>query len=105
MTAVVVRAARNDALPGVALEAGAAPEAGVAPEVAVANPGASQRTGLLDEVWTASARVEGLQWEMDEAEGSLAAAMRKATAGGAGLPDLAIASGLSFAEIERLLAA
>ncbi|WP_156424641.1 hypothetical protein [Arthrobacter sp. EpRS71] len=103
MTAVVVRAARNEAVPGVGPGANAAPEARVAPELAASASGASQRTGLLDEVWTASARVEGLQWEMDEAEGCLAAAMRKATAGGAGLPDLAIASGLSFARIERLL--
>ncbi|GGJ38324.1 hypothetical protein [Paenarthrobacter histidinolovorans] len=64
----------------------------------------SKRTGLLDLVWTAAARVEGLQWEMDEAEESLAQAMRSAVAAGAGLPDLAIASGMSFADIEQLLA-
>ena len=63
----------------------------------------SMRTGLLDVVWTASARVESLQWEMDEAEESLARAMRSAVATGAGLPDLAIASGMSFAAVERLL--
>ncbi len=66
----------------------------------------SERVAAQDaQIARASARVEGLQWEMDEAEGCLASAMRKAAAGGAGLPDLAIASGLSFAEIERLLAA
>lgn len=75
----------------------------VTPGFPVTDSGPSKRTGLLDVVWTASARVEGLQWEMDEAQDCLAAAVQKAAAAGAGLPDLAIASGLSFAEIERLL--
>jgi hypothetical protein len=71
-------------------------------EAPVSTP--SKRTGLLDLVWTAAARVEGLQWEMDEAEESLAQAMRSAVTAGAGLPDLAIASGMSFADIEQLMA-
>ncbi|MBP2268516.1 hypothetical protein J3A64_003980 [Pseudarthrobacter sp. PvP004] len=40
---------------------------------------------------------------MDQAEDGLVRAVRSATAAGAGLPDLAIASGLSFDAIERLL--
>ncbi|UKA49709.1 hypothetical protein LFT48_20130 [Arthrobacter sp. FW305-123] len=91
MTAVATRDMQEKALPGTAAEA---------PPVATAP---SRRTGYLDEVWTASARAEGLQWEMDEAEDVLARAMRNASAAGAGLPDLAIASGMSFADIERLL--
>ena len=71
-------------------------------ETPVSTP--SKRTGLLDLVWTAAARVEGLQWEMDEAEESLARAMQSAVTAGAGLPDLAIASGMRFADIEQLLA-
>ncbi|MGR0161945.1 hypothetical protein [Paenarthrobacter nitroguajacolicus] len=91
MSAVVVTQVQGEVLPERALETPAS------------NPGPSMRTSLLDEVWTASARVEGLQWEMDEASDCMASAMRNAAAAGAGLPDLAIASGLSFAEIERLL--
>jgi hypothetical protein len=72
-----------------------------AKEVVPSTP--AKRTGLLDVVWTAAARVEGLQWEMDEAEESLAQAMRSAVEAGAGLPDLAIASGMSFAAIEKLM--
>jgi hypothetical protein len=40
---------------------------------------------------------------MDEARDCLATAMRAAAAAGAGLPDLAIAAGLGFADIEQLL--
>ncbi|ABM10269.1 hypothetical protein [Paenarthrobacter aurescens] len=57
----------------------------------------------MDDVGTAAARAEGLRWEMDQAEDGLVRAVRCATAAGAGLPDLAIASGLSFDAIERLL--
>ncbi|MDP9935448.1 hypothetical protein ACIPY0_19450 [Paenarthrobacter nicotinovorans] len=78
---------------------GALPD--TAKEVVPSTP--AKRTGLLDVVWTAAARVEGLQWEMDEAEESLAQAMRSAVEAGAGLPDLAIASGMSFAAIEKLM--
>ena len=90
MTAVVVTGTKDATIPGALKE----------------NPDStpSKRTGLLDLVWTAAARVEGLQWEMDEAEESLAQAMRSAVTAGAGLPDLAIASGMSFADIEQLLA-
>lgn len=98
MTAVLGTETQDRILPEVAQGMTTAP--GV-PEEASCGP--SRRTGLLDEVWTASARVEGLQWEMDDAQDCLAAAMRKATSAGAGLPDLAIASGLSFARIEQLL--
>ncbi|MFC8041001.1 hypothetical protein ACFUOZ_16735 [Paenarthrobacter sp. NPDC057355] len=89
MTAVVVSGTN----------AGAIPE--TAEEIPLSTP--TRRTGLLDVVWTAAARVEGLQWEMDEAEESLAQAMRSAVEAGAGLPDLAIASGMSFADIGKLL--
>ncbi|WP_314325905.1 hypothetical protein [Paenarthrobacter ilicis] len=61
------------------------------------------RTGFLGEVWTASARVESLQWEMDSAQDDLLQALRDAAAAGAGLPDLSIASGLPFAELEKLI--
>ena len=89
MTAVLVTGTKDAALP--VLVAGSPQSA------------PSKRTGLLDLVWTAAARVEGLQWEMDEAEDCLAQAMRSALVAGAGLPDLAIASGMSFADIEQLL--
>ncbi|MET3904572.1 hypothetical protein QEH68_19840 [Paenarthrobacter sp. OM7] len=91
MTAVVVRESQG----GASLE--------VTPPVLITEAATARRTGVLDEVWTAAARVEGLQWEMDEAEDCLVRAMRNATAAGAGLPDLAIASGLGFADIERLM--
>ena len=91
MTAVLVSEEQGEALPVVT---SGAPTATSSPSV---------RTSLLDEVWTASARVEGLQWEMDEARDCLATAMRAAAAAGAGLPDLAIAAGLGFADIEQLL--
>ncbi|WOH18504.1 hypothetical protein IRJ34_19485 [Paenarthrobacter sp. GOM3] len=77
---------------------------GPANEGASAMPAPLRRTMLLDDVWAASARVESLQWEMDGAEDSLLRAMRSAAAAGAQLPDLAIASGLGFADIERLMA-
>ncbi|MDR6638397.1 hypothetical protein [Paenarthrobacter nitroguajacolicus] len=77
---------------------------GPANEGAPALSAPSRRTMLLDDVWAASARVESLQWEMDGAEDTLLRAMRSAAEAGAQLPDLAIASGLGFADIERLLA-
>ncbi|UXM91490.1 hypothetical protein [Paenarthrobacter sp. JL.01a] len=88
MTAVAMAGTKMGALPDTAKEVPSTP---------------AKRTGLLDVVWTAAASVEGLQWEMDEAEESLAQAMRSAMEAGAGLPDLAIASGMSFAAIEKLM--
>lgn len=89
----------------VALTTGTTAQAlpGPAQEGAPSLSAPSRRTMLLDDVWAASARVESLQWEMDGAEDSLVQAMRSAAAAGAQLPDLAIASGLGFADIERLL--
>ncbi|MDI2034911.1 hypothetical protein [Paenarthrobacter nitroguajacolicus] len=101
MTAVLVAGKKDASLPGPATEM---PEPGslLGPDPAQGST-PSKRTGLLDVVWTAAARVEGLQWEMDEAEDCLVQAMRSAVAAGAALPDLAIASGLGFAAIERLI--
>ncbi len=92
MTVALTAETTDQALPGPANEG--------APSL----PAPLRRTMLLDDVWAASARVESLQWEMDRAEDSLLRAMRSAAEVGAQLPDLAIASGLGFADIERLLA-
>ncbi|MGP0222043.1 MULTISPECIES: hypothetical protein [unclassified Paenarthrobacter] len=62
------------------------------------------RSELLGAVWTASARLESLQWEVDAAQNDMNQALTAAAAAGAQLPDLAVASGMSFADIEQLLA-
>lgn len=58
---------------------------------------------FADSIWSAAARVESLEWEMDAARDALALAVRAAAVAGLPTAELRLASGLDEAALRELL--
>ena len=59
---------------------------------------------VVGSIWSAAARLESLQWEMDTAREALTLAVRQAAVAGVAAKELRLASGLDEAGLRELLA-